>query len=113
MAQKPRKVRFSVSSEFGNSYRGFLKLNPDIKDRLTEFNTAKRQIPPARLTELFEDHALAGTLDGMRECHLAHDILLLYTHENDLVRLILVCNHDAMSGKKAKRLKNKVRRLRK
>jgi mRNA interferase YafQ len=113
MAQQPRKVRFSVSSEFGDSYRDFLKGNADIRDRLTEFNAAKRQIPPARLPEMFKDHALKGTLDGLRECHLAHDILLLYTHNNDLVRLILVCDHDEMSGTKAKGFKKRVDQLRK
>ena len=113
MADKPkvRKVKFSVSSEFGDSYRPFLKLDPDIKERLTEFNVAKREIPPKRLPQLFEDHALTGNLKGVRECHLAHDILLLYTHEDDVVRLILVCSHDDMYGTKAKGLKKKIDRL--
>jgi addiction module RelE/StbE family toxin len=113
MAKKPRKARFSVSSEFGDSYRKFFKLNPDIKDRLTEFNAAKREIPPRRLNEMFDDHALVGNLKGVRECHLAHDILILYTHEDDLVRLILVCSHDDMEGTKAKALKKRIGRLRK
>jgi mRNA interferase YafQ len=113
MAKEARKVRFSISSEFGDSYRDFLRLDPDIRDRLTEFNNAKREIPPRRLPELFEDHALIGNLKGIRECHLANDILLLYTHQDDIVRLILVCNHDDMDGTKAKGLKKRIERLRK
>lgn len=52
---------------------------------------------------------LTGALKGIRECHLAGDILLLYTHSSDDIRLLRVCSHDEIKGKRgtemAKRLK--------
>jgi addiction module RelE/StbE family toxin len=105
-----RKVRFAISHEFGPSYREFLAIDPRIKCQLTIFNKAKRTIPPTQLPPHFKDHALSGALRGIRECHLAHDILLLYVHENDVVHLLLVCNHAMMKGTKARATAKKVRK---
>jgi addiction module RelE/StbE family toxin len=106
----PRRVKFEISSEFGDTYRDFLKQDPRIKGQLTIFNQAKRTIPPTELPLHFRDHALHGVLAGVRECHLAHDILLLYTHKDDVVRLLLVCDHDALQrGSKAKATAARVR----
>jgi addiction module RelE/StbE family toxin len=51
-----------------------------------------------------KDHKLDGKLKGIKECHLAADILLVYTHENDAVDLLDVCRHSGLKGKKGKAL---------
>jgi hypothetical protein len=42
------------------------------------------------------DHTLQGKLAGIKECHLAGDVLLIYEHENDVVLMIDVCTHDEL-----------------
>lgn len=107
-----RKVKFAVSSAYAATWKKYYKIHPEIKESLTQFNEAKRKIPPGRLPEKIRDHVLSGKLQGIRECHLAPDVLLLYTHKDDVVTLLLVCEHgDLKSGDKAKELAKTVARL--
>jgi|SRR5665213_2997847 len=89
-----RKVRFVVLDGFKRTYQEFKDKSPEISGRVTEFNRVKRIIPPIPLDQKFQDHVLTGPLAGIRECHLAHDVLLLYTHADDLVTMFIICNHD-------------------
>jgi addiction module RelE/StbE family toxin len=106
-----RKVKVAVSSAFRPTWRKYLKAHPRIKRTLTEFNEAKRKIPPARLSDKMKDHVLGGNLKGIRECHLDNDVLLLYTHADDVVHLLLVCNHDDIKGDRAKELSKLISKL--
>lgn len=95
---KERKIKFAVSPVYRESWSKYRHL----KDALTVFNEAKRKIPPERLPDKMKDHVLIGPLKGIRECHLDDDVLLLYTHKDDLVHLLLVCGHSDIKGTKAK-----------
>lgn len=86
----PREVKVKPKPGFKERCRGFLKLYPEIAPRMTDFNTLKRQIPPGRLPDVMKDHKLEGRLDGIRECHLAPDVLLLYAHEDDVPRYHMI-----------------------
>lgn len=90
-----RKVKFEVVEGFKRRYQRFL---PDaaVKKAMLDFNVAKRKIPPAPLDPKMRDHQLKGALAGISECHLAGDVLLLYTHKDDVVLLIDVCTHDEL-----------------
>jgi addiction module RelE/StbE family toxin len=100
-----RSVKWAVSQEYAASWAMYGKNNPEIRKKLTVFNASKRNIPPTRLPDQMRDHVLTGPLDGIRECHLANDVLLLYTHANDLVHLLLVCRHEDLHGPRGKILK--------
>ncbi len=65
-----RKVKVAISPAFGPTWRKHRKANPGIKETLTKFNLAKREIPPERLPDKMNDHVLGGNLRGIRECHL-------------------------------------------
>jgi addiction module RelE/StbE family toxin len=108
---KERKVKVAVSAAFGDSWRKYSKTHCGIKEKLTVFNSAKRKIPPDRLPGDMKDHVLGGNLKGIRECHLDGDVLLLYTHADDLVTLLLVCQHADLKGSKAKELAARIRQL--
>ena len=41
-------------------------------------------------TSKFKDHQLIGQFKNFRECHLASDILLVYTKDIDVITLELV-----------------------
>jgi addiction module RelE/StbE family toxin len=109
--KEKREVIFQLSSEFRQSYKDFVAIDPSIQSEMTEFNKNKRLIPPQPLPLKFKDHTLKGVLDGIRECHLAHDILLLYTHSNDIVRLLLVCDHRDMKGTRGQSLQRRLKPL--
>ena len=106
-----RKVRWAISEEYTDSWVKYKKDDLKIRERLTEFNTCKRAIPPRRLPDQMHDHKLKGQLDGIRECHLAKNILLLYTHDSDLVNLLLVCRHADLYGPKGKALSQKLKKM--
>lgn len=46
----------------------------------------------------FRDHALKGRLRGLRECHIDHDLLLVYEIIEDRLELLLLrlCDHDEL-----------------
>ena len=47
----------------------------------------------------YRDHALTGDKEGYRECHLAFDLVLLYTYEgDDLLVLETIGSHDEVLG---------------
>jgi addiction module RelE/StbE family toxin len=106
-----RRVRWKVSHEYADSWAMYGKDNADIRGKLTVFNTHKRRIPPTRLPDQMHDHVLTGPLKGIRECHLASNILLLYIHANDLVHLLIVCKHEDLYGPKGKILRKKLKNL--
>ena len=46
----------------------------------------------------FRDHALKGRLKGLRECHIDHELLLVYEIVEERLELLLLrlCDHDAL-----------------
>jgi addiction module RelE/StbE family toxin len=79
--------------------------------RLGEFKAAKIKRPPEQLLGSFKDHHLKGHLAGYRECHLDEDACLIYTDQGDVVRLLIVVNHDEMVNKRAKALAKRLKKL--
>jgi addiction module RelE/StbE family toxin len=54
------------------------------------------------------DHTLGGRLKNFRQCHLAGDACLIYTDRNDVITLVIVCDHDDLAGGKEKALARKL-----
>ena len=106
-----RKVIVSVSSEFAASYRKFFRIESSIKEALTTFNKYKREIPPRRLPDKMRDHKLGGDLNDFLECHLSGDVLLIYTHQDDRVHLLLCCAHRDLKPPKSKGLSGRLTAL--
>jgi len=107
---KKRPVSVVPSPGVKEAFRKLKKLHPEIRDAIKIFNKNKRSIPPTPLPVEMKDHALKGALKGIRECHLdgrAGDILLLYTHENDVIRMLAICRHAELHHKKSSQLKKR------
>lgn len=86
-------VKFKAAPGLKAQYRAQLDLHPEIAKTIKTFNTRKRADPPVALPKRMSDHALKGKLAGIRECHLADDVLLLYTHRDALLKMIYICTH--------------------
>ncbi|MBP9850680.1 MAG: type II toxin-antitoxin system YafQ family toxin [Candidatus Peribacteraceae bacterium] len=54
----------------------------------------ERQVLPTS----FRDHALKGRLKHLRECHIDHDLLLVYEIAEERLELLLLrlCDHDEL-----------------
>jgi len=97
-----REVKWEVPKGFKQSYQKYLKAFPEIKAAMTEFNRCKRANPPQQLPGKMTDHKLDGPLKGYMDCHLAPDVILIYKPlANGAIRLLLVCEHADIKGKRA------------
>jgi addiction module RelE/StbE family toxin len=97
-----REVEWEIKDGFKQSYKKYLKTNPEIKDAMKDFNHCKRASPPQQLPGKMKDHKLDGPLKGFMDCHLADDVILIYKPiANGAVSLRLVCEHADIKGKRA------------
>lgn len=110
--QAPRIVEVIATPNIRPQYDEYKIEFPEILDSVTLFNTYKRKIPPRQLPKNMKDHVLQGVLAGIRECHLAPDVLLLYTHKDDVVDMLYICRHDDLYGKRARQLSAQIKALR-
>lgn len=79
MAKSPKpEVEWELAPGFRDSWKVYLKANPEIKAAMTEFNRHKREVPPTQLPGKMADHKLDGPLKGFMDCHLASDVILIY-----------------------------------
>ena len=76
---------------------------------MARLNEAKRNIPPTPLPGWMRDHKLRGRLVGISECHLAHDVLLIYTHKDDVITLLDCCTHDELTRDRGAHIRNSLR----
>lgn len=88
------------------------KIHPEIQDAIETFNKQKKEIPAGRLPKSMKDHKLDGNLRDYRECHLAPDVLLIYTHEEDVIDMIDICTHTDITGPREKQAAARFHNLR-
>jgi len=81
---------------FKKKFRELRAQHPSIAESMSTFNVVKRKIPPESLPHGMKDHKLLGRLAGIRECHLAPNVLLLYKSVDNLVLLLDICTHDEL-----------------
>jgi addiction module RelE/StbE family toxin len=101
---KKREVTFAFADGFEDSLNQFVSAGSVEHDRYKIFLENKGKIPPERLPGTMRDHSLDGSLSDFKECHLSGNVLLIYTHENDVVTLYRVCDHRDIKGKKGTQL---------
>jgi addiction module RelE/StbE family toxin len=108
--QKKPEVEWELSPIFKASWQKYLKIYPDIKAAMTEFNRHKRETPPKQLPAKMKDHKLDGPFRGFYDCHLADDAILLYRPLPDGgIKLITMCEHADLRGPRAKALVKRIK----
>ena len=79
-------MKINRTSRFKKEYRQMLKRGCDSK----LFEYVVGEIANGRpLAEKYSDHALKGSFEGFRECHVQPDWLLIYIAENNTLTLTL------------------------
>jgi addiction module RelE/StbE family toxin len=109
---KKREVIFAFAEGFEDSLSQFVSDGSVEHERYKDFLEKKGKIPPERLPGTMSDHSLDGRLSDYRECHLSGNVLLVYTHANDIVTLYRICDHGAIRGKRGSQLAKDMKRTR-
>jgi mRNA interferase YafQ len=94
MPDGDRRIRVVPVVGFAARYKAYAKNKPAIKQAMHTFNEIKRKIPPEKLPAGMKDHQLKGKWKGVRECHLAPNVLLFYTQEGNVITLRTIGTHD-------------------
>lgn len=81
------KLQVKFSSRFKNDIKLAKKQNKDM-DKL--FYVIEKLANLEKLDENYRDHPLVGKYQGLRECHIEPDWLLIYYIENKTITLVLV-----------------------
>lgn len=76
------------SSSFKKSIKRVLKNKAFKQEVFDEVVTLLRA--DIKLPSNYKDHSLHGNLKGIRDCHLAPDIILMYSKDNNFLYLYLV-----------------------
>ena len=74
------------TTKFRRELKKMIKRGADISKLETVVNilASGEALPPQ-----YHDHALTGNLNGLRDCHITSDWLLLYTIQDDVLVLTL------------------------
>jgi mRNA-degrading endonuclease YafQ of YafQ-DinJ toxin-antitoxin module len=104
------EVKWALAPGFKTAWKAWLAKRPEIRDAMKAFNEHKRAKPALKLPKKMADHKLDGPLSGFMDCHLAPDVILIYTPQaNGGVKLWTLCDHSDLKGPKAKELKKKLK----
>ena len=73
------------------------KFNKALENRY--LHALKTLVSDGELDYTYRDHALIGDKEGFRECHLAFDLILLYSYEGEeFLMLHDIGKHDEVLG---------------
>ena len=87
-----------TTSRYRRSFKRISKhkdFKREVLETVIDLLACDEQLPRA-----CRDHALTGTLAGFRECHIAGDILLVYSKEEKVLILVLadIGSHSSLFG---------------
>ena len=82
------RYELKQSGRFKKSYKRVQQF-PGFKQDKLDF-VIDSLLAGETLPEQYRDHALTGFMSGLRECHLAPDILLIYSLQNSILTLTLI-----------------------
>lgn len=79
------KYNVEYTKEFKKDYK---KLNKEQKEILNEVisKLANKEV----LEQKYKDHELKGGLNGIRDCHIEPDLVLLYRVKHEILELFLL-----------------------
>lgn len=76
--------KIKISKEYKKNYRKLTNKDKNLVDDVI-YKLSNNQT----LEKKYKDHKLKGEFEGLRECHVKPDLLLIYEKQNE--NLVLVC----------------------
>jgi mRNA interferase YafQ len=87
------KYRLFKTNTFKRSYK---KKRLSDEEELAYIDVAYNLLCDNRLVEKYKDHQLIGNMKDFRECHIKPDLLLIYTVEDDTLKLVDIGSHSEL-----------------
>lgn len=87
------KLRLFKSNQFKRSFK---KLQLSDTEEQAFIDVAYKLLNGIDLEEKYRDHFLKGEYAGYKECHIKPDLLLIYTIEDTVLRLIDMGTHSEL-----------------
>ncbi|MGX2951549.1 type II toxin-antitoxin system RelE/ParE family toxin [Ursidibacter sp. B-7004-1] len=93
MKQNNKLKEYELTKPFKRDIAKLAKSNPEIlvSDRYTEVFNAL--LNGKELPIIYKDHALSGDMEGIRDCHIYNDLVLLYEIREDVISFIRLASH--------------------
>lgn len=87
------KYRLFKTNSFKRSYK---KLRLSDEEDLAYIDVVYNLLCARQLIEKYKDHQLIGKLKDFRECHIKPDLLLIYTIEDNILKLVDIGSHSEL-----------------
>ena len=87
------KYRLFKTNTFKRSYKKKRLLD---EEELAYIDVAYNLLCDNKLVEKYKDHQLIGKMKDFRECHIKPDLLLIYTIEDDTLKLVDIGSHSEL-----------------
>ncbi len=87
------KYRLFKTNQFKRSYK---KQRLSDEEELAYIDVVYNLLSDIELADKYRDHQLTGSLKDFRECHLKPDLLLIYTIEEDVLKLTDIGSHSKL-----------------
>jgi mRNA interferase YafQ len=87
----------TIDLERANNFkRKFKKLKLSNKEESAYIDVVYKLLNNIVLDEKYCDHFLKGDKNGLRECHIKPDLLLIYRLENNTLSLVDIGSHSEL-----------------
>jgi len=87
------KYKLFKTNQFKRSYK---KLKLTDKEEEAFIDVVYKLLNGIELDKKYKNHFLKGEYLGFQECHLKPDLLLIYTIDNDTLKLIDIGSHSQL-----------------
>lgn len=91
-----RTYKIVLTSKFNKAWKRYSRSGKYKPERLYEILRLLSR--DGNSDSFYRDHELKGDMAGFRECHIEHDLLLIYETLEDEVRLINFGTHSELFG---------------
>ena len=89
-------IILEISPIYQEAFQLHRRKDSRVQSKIEVFLRAKLASPAEKIPRGMKDHSLYGKLDGLRECHICGNILLVYSLKSNCLRLIWICTHDEL-----------------
>jgi len=87
------KYKLFKTNQFKRSYK---KLKLTDKEEEAFIDVVYKLLNGIKLDKKYKNHSLKGEYLGFQECHLKPDLLLIYTIDNDTLKLVDIGSHSQL-----------------
>ena len=92
----------NVEPLFTETFQEMVGERANLEEKLTQFVAQKTPDPLSRRFGQYDRPFTGPAIKGFQHCHLAPNVVLIYTLSKRKINLIMVCSHSEVEGKRIK-----------